>query len=91
MCSVTIKKERLRRAKLFSRRLAKKPLVSVKMRQTAIKFAKEHLNWTPQQWSKVLWNDESKFMTFGSDGIRYIHRPPGEISMLSTHLPIKYL
>ena len=77
-CSVTLTKERLRRAKLFGLQSAKKPLISIKNREARINFAKEHFNWTPQHWSKVLWSDKSKFMIFGSDGIRYICRSPGE-------------
>ena len=48
-CSVTIMKEQLRCTKLFGQPSAKKPLVSVKNRKARVKFAKEHLNWTPQQ------------------------------------------
>ena len=33
------------------------------------------MNWSREQWSKVLFSDESKFMLFGSDGIRYVRRP----------------
>lgn len=76
-CSVSTTKRRLRHANLFGRRPAKKPLVSLKNRKARIDFAKEHLNWTSQQWSKVLFSDESKFMLFGSDGIKYIRRPIG--------------
>ena len=62
----------------LTRRPANKPLVLVKSREARIKLEKEHLNRTPEQWSKVLWSDESKLMIFGSSGIRYISRPPGE-------------
>jgi len=39
------------------------------------KFAKAHLQWTADDWKKVLWSDESKFNLCNSDGIRYIRRP----------------
>jgi transposase len=74
--SVSTVQRRLRENMLFGRRPAKKPLISAKNRAARVKFAKAHLDWTPQQWSKVLWSDESKFMLFGSDGIKYIRRPP---------------
>ncbi|CAD6199962.1 unnamed protein product [Caenorhabditis auriculariae] len=35
-----------------------------------VKWAKEHLNWTRQDWNKIPWSDESKFLLFGSDGIQ---------------------
>lgn len=62
---------------MFGRRPAKKPLVSLKNRIARVAFAKLHLNWTAKDWSKILWSDESKFMLFGSDGIKYIRRPAG--------------
>lgn len=68
----------LNNAKLFGRRPAKKPLISVKNRKARKTFAREHLHWTIDNWSKVLFSDESKFMLFSSDGIRYIRRPVGK-------------
>lgn len=77
-CSVSTIKSRLRSHNLFGRRPVKKPLISSKNRIARLKFAKAHLHWTVKDWSKVLWTDESKFMMFGSDGIKYIRRPKGE-------------
>lgn len=73
--SISTTKRRLRHSKLFGRRPAKKPLISVKNRKARKQFALEHKDWTPQKWSKILYSDESKFMMFGSDGIKYISRP----------------
>lgn len=75
LCSRDTVKRRLRSSGLFGRRPAKKPLVSLKNRIARIKFAKEHINKTSKDWAKVLWSDESKFMLFGSDGIKYVRRP----------------
>ncbi len=77
-CSVATTQRVLRKALLFGRRPVKKPLVSLKNRKARLEFAKKHLDWTPNQWAKVLWSDESKFMLFGSDGIKYVRRPAGE-------------
>lgn len=76
-CSVSTTKRRLNHGNLFGRRPMKKPLVSLKNRKARVAFAKKHLNWTSQQWAKVLFSDESKFMMFGSDGIQYVRRPKG--------------
>ena len=76
-CSYATVKRRLRQNNLFGHRPVKKPFVSAKNRRARLKFAKEHLNWTANQWSKVLWSDESKFNMFGSDGIKYVRRPIG--------------
>lgn len=70
-------RRRLRAAGLNARRPAQKPMVSKKNRAIRLKWAKEHLNWTSDQWKKVVWSDESKFMLFGSDGIQYVRRPKG--------------
>uniref|UniRef100_A0A915E243 Uncharacterized protein n=1 Tax=Ditylenchus dipsaci TaxID=166011 RepID=A0A915E243_9BILA len=43
--------------------------------QERLSFAKEHQNWTVDQWKSVLWSDESKFNTIGSDGKGYVRRP----------------
>lgn len=77
-CSSSTIKRRLRDADLPGRRPAKKPFVSVKNRKARIAFAEKHVSWTPQQWSKILWSDESKYLLFGSDGIKYVRRPNGE-------------
>ena len=76
-CEVDTIKRCLRASQLFGRRPVKKPMISGKNRIARKKFAEEHLNWTKDQWAKVLWSDESKFMLFGSDGIKYVRRPPG--------------
>ncbi|CAD6200038.1 unnamed protein product [Caenorhabditis auriculariae] len=36
-----------------------------------VKWAKEHLNWTRQDWNKILWSDESKFLLFGEYHPKY--------------------
>lgn len=56
----------------------KKPYISKKNRAARLTFAKEHVSWTPEQWSKVLFTDESKFNRFGSDGKTYVRRRVGE-------------
>ncbi|CAK9801639.1 Transposable element Tcb1 transposase [Anthophora quadrimaculata] len=63
---------------LFSREACKKPLVSKKNRATRLQFAKEHLNWTATEWSKILWSDESKFNLFENDSKNNVRRPTGQ-------------
>ena len=43
------------------RRAAKKPLLTEKMRKKRLTFAKNYQHWTPQQWRKVMFSDESTF------------------------------
>ena len=56
----------------------KKPLLQKKHRQARLSFAKKYQHWTEQDWSKIIWSDESKFMIFGSDGKQYCWRRPSE-------------
>lgn len=76
--SIRTIRRRLQAAGLNGRRPVKKPFISIKNRKARVEWAKAHLNWTRQQWSDVIWSDESKFMLFGSDGITWIRRPEGK-------------
>ncbi|CAD6191840.1 unnamed protein product [Caenorhabditis auriculariae] len=57
--SVSTVKRRLNAAGIMRRRPVKKPLISEKNRAARVKWAKEHLNWTRQDWNKILWSDET--------------------------------
>lgn len=66
---------RLVEAKLYSRRPAKKPLVSERNRRARLEFARLHLHWTVQDWKKILFSDETRYKIFNSDGMRRVRRP----------------
>ncbi|CAD6186117.1 unnamed protein product [Caenorhabditis auriculariae] len=55
--SVSTVKRRLNVAGIMGIRPVKKPLISEKNRAGRVKWAKEHLNWTRQDWNKILWSD----------------------------------
>ncbi|KAF2883532.1 hypothetical protein ILUMI_22648 [Ignelater luminosus] len=38
----------------------KKPLLTPLQKQNRFRWAKQHKNWTPQQWHAVQWSDESR-------------------------------
>ncbi|KAK6765559.1 hypothetical protein RB195_025460 [Necator americanus] len=76
--SVRTVRRLLQDAGLNGRRPAKKPLISKKNRVARVKWTKEHIGWTRQQWNKVLFSDESKFNLMGSGGIKYVRRPAGK-------------
>lgn len=80
MCSVSSRtiRRRLVDEKLFSRRPAKKPLLSKRNRLARLEFARQHIHWTKADWKRVCWSDESKFNIFNSDGIQYVRRPAGK-------------
>jgi len=68
----------LRRNGLVARVKRKKPLLSKKHREQRLRFAKRHKDWTVNDWSKIVWSDESKFQIFGSDGRQYCWKRPNE-------------
>ena len=68
----------LKRNGLASCAKRKKPLLRKKHRQNRLKFAKKYRKWAVEDWSKVVWSDESKFMLFGSDGRQYCWKKRGE-------------
>ncbi|KAG1191131.1 hypothetical protein G6F70_009343 [Rhizopus microsporus] len=58
----------------------KKPLLTSKHRKERLMWAKEHVNWTLDDWKRVVWSDETKINLFGSDGKSYAWKTPGEIA-----------
>ncbi len=46
----------------------RKPLLVARHRKARLEFAERHLEWTVEDWKKVLWSDETKINRFGSDG-----------------------
>jgi transposase len=76
--SVRTVQRRLGEYGLQGRVARKKPYISPKNRLARLEFARRHIHWTPEQWNKVLFSDESKFNRLGSDGKAYVRRRPGE-------------
>uniref|UniRef100_A0A8R1DMZ1 Tc1-like transposase DDE domain-containing protein n=1 Tax=Caenorhabditis japonica TaxID=281687 RepID=A0A8R1DMZ1_CAEJA len=72
----TIRK-RLNAHGLFGRRPVKKPFISKKNQKASVAWAKAHLNRGRKEWAKHVWNDESKFNLFRSDGTKWVRRPIG--------------
>jgi transposase len=68
----------LKRNGLDARIKRKKPLLKKTHRKRRLEFAKKYAKWTVEDWGKVIWSDESKFMIHGSDGRKYCWRRPGE-------------
>lgn len=42
------------------------------------RYAREHQHWTMDDWSKVMFTDEYKFMLYKHDGRQLVYRRPGE-------------
>ncbi len=58
----TIQRRIKESGKFISTWTKKKPFVSDKNRAIRVKWCKEHLEWTTDEWRKVLWSDESPFV-----------------------------
>jgi transposase len=55
-------RNRLHEYGFFSTFQIKKPFISDINRSARLKWAKEHVTWTLDQWKRVLWSDESPFV-----------------------------
>lgn len=56
----------------------KKPLLSVKHRKYRLDFALKHQHWTVEDWTRVIWSDETKINRIGSDGRKYVWKVAGQ-------------
>ncbi len=70
--------QRLREVGLKEHSAVIKPLVSRKNQKAKFTFAEEHVVWREENWSKVLFSDESKFNLLGSDGKHFVWHQTGE-------------
>ena len=50
----------------------KKPLLKPHPRRARMEFAERHLEWTIEDWKKVIWSDKTKINCLGSDGRKYV-------------------
>lgn len=70
----TIRRRLCDEFKLRSRCAARKPLLNSKQVKKRIQFCQRYKNWTPAQWSLVMFSDESTFCQFGTHLYR-VRRP----------------
>jgi hypothetical protein len=54
--------------KIPSRRAAKKPCLTTRMKAQRLQLALEHAHWTYEEWSEVMFSDESTFKTIRATG-----------------------
>jgi len=63
---------------LHSCRPVRVPTLTPVHRRKRQQWAREHQNWTTEQWKKVAWSDESCFLLHHVDGRVCVRRLPGE-------------
>ena len=73
---------RLSERGLHARRPAKKPALKARNQRARLEFARRHRAWTVEQWSKVLFSDESTFVLRGRRSHAYVRRRTGESLLL---------
>lgn len=76
--SISTIKRRLGESGLKGCVAARKPLLRQQNKIKRLAWAKNHKNWTEDQWKQVLFSDESKFEIFGSNRRQYVRRKVGE-------------
>ncbi|GBL97579.1 hypothetical protein AVEN_49100-1 [Araneus ventricosus] len=63
---------------LCSRHPTRVPLLNKCYRQLRLQWAREHRDWTMDEWKRVAWSDESRFLIHHVDGHVRVRRLPGE-------------
>ncbi|GFU07404.1 transposable element Tc1 transposase [Trichonephila clavipes] len=63
---------------LRSKRPTRVPLLTKRHHQLRLHWAREHRDWSMDQWEGVAWSDESRFVIHYADGHIRIRRLPGE-------------
>ena len=69
---------RLKKQGFVCRVKKKKPFLDLKSKEARQKWAMAHVNWTVEDWKRVIFSDESKYMLFKSDGRQYAYFKPGQ-------------
>lgn len=76
--SVKTVRRALHKAGLGSTEKEKKPKLSPANIKARLEFANNHKNWTVDDWTRVIWSDETKINRFGSDGRSWCWKRDGE-------------
>ena len=74
--SMSTVKRRLAERNLSFRIPARGPRLNADHIRTRLQFASEHVNWTAEDWERVLFTDETRFCLYSNDRrVRVIRRP----------------
>ena len=69
----------------------KKPRLSIKNVKAHLDFARAHLDWTIDDWSRIIFSNESKINRFCSDGISWCwSHDPHELSTCTIIETVKH-
>ena len=68
----------LRRHHMYAVKQKKKPLLKPHHKWGRLAWAEKHINWTVQDWKRVMFIDESKVNRYQSDGRSYVWKNRGD-------------
>ncbi|KAL1919193.1 uncharacterized protein VTP21DRAFT_2575 [Calcarisporiella thermophila] len=68
----------IQREEVLTRVLPKKPLLSAAHRRRRLEFARKHINWTVEDWKRVMFSDETKLTFTNVTGKQYYYKRKGE-------------
>ncbi|KAL1915822.1 uncharacterized protein VTP21DRAFT_6210 [Calcarisporiella thermophila] len=68
----------IQREEVLTRVLPKKPLLSAAHRRRPLEFARKHINWTVEDWKRVMFSDETKLTFTNLTGKQYYYKRKGE-------------
>ena len=85
--SLTTLRNALRKNGFYSCRPSKKPFLSLRHKKTRREWVDDKMNWTLDDWKKVIWSDESRFALRHNDGGVRVIRKKGERYMDRFVLP----
>lgn len=71
-------RRRLAERNLTPKRAATGPKLTAAHRRARLEFAREHRDWTLEQWGNVLFTDETRVSLHGSDRRQRVYRRPRE-------------
>jgi len=71
-------RRRLRSRQLQARRPCRGPVLNRVNRRNRLRWCRQHQHWTQQQWSRVIFSDESRFCLSSADGRERVWRRRGE-------------
>ena len=76
MSTRTIRRRLYSEMNLPTRKALKKPLLTPRMAKQRLEFCFRYRHWKSDDWEKVMFSDESKFLQFSSYK-PFVRRPPG--------------
>ena len=90
-CSAQTVRRALKSLGLKAKKKIIKPALSAKNKKERLAFAKSHIDWTTDDWKRVIFSDETKINRFCSDGLSWCWVPqkikfsPAQISPTMKH------